>query len=229
MSRTQPPHHLQSGHTNLYRRSGQSEGIDANEFRGIYLEWESNHERDIIAYIIYRAQYIELNDSIGDFNLLAELKTESYPITGYVDHQSMPNVGYYYKIKCENASGILSDYSDHIYYCNLIAIRTDTLFPNGRTIILPPDRSLTWYYTTRLDMENYCVTVTTESDSLIVRQLFQPQNFVGAWESWQLPDHIDLREGKVYKWRIDVGAKYIDDRETSGAESSWARFLFQQY
>jgi len=59
-----------------------------------------------------------------------------------------------------------------------------------------------------------------------VRELFQPHNYVGSLESWQFPDHILLEANKIYKWRIDIGGNYIEGRETSGAESSWARFLY---
>ena len=201
-------------------------GIDANEFRGIFLEWEPNLKEEVGAYFIYRAQYYELNDSIGTFIMLAHLITESYSKTEYVDQQAMPTVGYYYKIKAVNTSGTSSDFSESIFYCNLRSIRTDTLYPNGRGILLPSDRSLSWYYSTSIDMENYCVTVMTEKDSLIVRELFQPHNYVGSLESWQFPDHILLEANKIYKWRIDIGGNYIEGRETSGAESSWARFLY---
>jgi hypothetical protein len=200
-------------------------GIDAYESGGIFLEWESSIEEDIIAYNIYRATWYEVNDSLGEFDLLRRLERD-LTSRQYLDLNTEARIRYYYRLRAEDASNNLSDYSDSLSYKILPSITTEWQAPNGLNSILPIDRHLQWLYLWSVEMENYCITVLSENQKLIARHIFVPGNYIGNFESWQIPDSVVLDYGKIYHWRIDTGAKYIGGNETTGSESAWATFLY---
>ena len=81
-------------------------GIDAHESGGIYLEWYSQPEIEIMAYHVFRATWYETLDSLGDYELLASLERGSIGSTEFVDEEISILVRYFYKLKAENDSGI---------------------------------------------------------------------------------------------------------------------------
>ena len=201
-------------------------GIDAHESGGIFLEWEPNLGEDIARYFIYRAIWFELADSLGEFELLTRLDTEVLRETSFLDEQIIVNQKYYYKLMAEDNSGNLSEYSDETSYSLLYNISAELLLPNGQNEPLPMNRNLQWgnyYYS---DLEDYCLTILTLDNALIIRLILQPTNYTGELEHWRIPDTVNLISGSVYKWRIDMGADYVDGRESLGSESSWASFLY---
>jgi hypothetical protein len=203
-------------------------GIDAHESGGIYLEWEpSPQNEDIIAYNIYRATWYDVNDSLGEYDLLARLGTESIPELEYVDRAVNSRIKYFYALKSEDISDNLSEFSDSLYYSLLHPINSESMVPNGKTIALAQDRSLTWSYNGRIEMEDYCLTIITAENELNTRVLLQPGNYIGGSESWQILADIVLEPGNVYQWRVDLGAQYVDFLETAGSESAWATFLYE--
>ena len=84
-------------------------GIDAHESGGIYLEWEPNPSEGILAFHIYRAQWFEDIDSLGDYTLVAQIQNETMFGFNYVDLQVGFNqyfysffICYFYKIRIQN-------------------------------------------------------------------------------------------------------------------------------
>ena len=203
-------------------------GIDAHESGGIYLEWESNQEEDIVAYNIYRATWYNNNDSLGNYEMVSRIDLESMSTFEFIDSQVVSRVRYYYKIKAEDASGSESKYSDSISYTLLNSISEATMFPNGRDVKLPIDRKLWWGFDRSIEMENYCITFLTEDDILVARETFLPSVYTGSNDYWQIPTEIIFSPNMRYTWRIDMGANYENSVETSGSESAWATFIFQE-
>jgi hypothetical protein len=201
-------------------------GIDAHESGGIFLEWESNLEDDIGAYYIYRATWYELNDSLGDFDLLTILQIKTLSQLYYIDRSAVSPIRYYYKIKAENASNDISEYSDSTTYRLLPSIDTQLMVPNGVTERLNEERYLIWYYLIGMNIENYQLTITDMENNQVSRVALFPSDYSGNKEQWQIPSEVILDSGKLYNWRIDICADYVDEFETSGSESGWARFLF---
>ncbi|NQV15132.1 hypothetical protein HQ531_06710 [bacterium] len=201
-------------------------GIDAHETGGIFLEWAANLEEDIVAYNIYRATWYDGYDSLGDYSLISRIATASISETEYIDTQAQLRVRYFYKLKAEDTSNNMSEESDSAFYSLLPAYPSDMMTPNGMTISLGIDRSLKWYGGFSVEMEDYCLTLLTQIDEIEIRKIIQPNDYVGAYEEWQIPNDVILEHNKVYKWRIDTGAEYIDGRETTGSESPWATFLY---
>jgi len=201
-------------------------GIDAHESGGIYLEWEPNPEEDIVVYNIYRATWFEVNDSLGEYSLLTRIKIEPLLKTEFVDRNVQQRARYYYKLKSQDASDNLSDYSDSTCYSPMSRIRVDSMNPNGLTELLNENRIFSWIYLYSIEMENYNFTILSEYDELIVRITISPSDYTGSGEEWQLPANISLHSGGNYKWRIDTGSQYVDGRETCGSESPWAPFLY---
>ena len=201
-------------------------GIDAHESGGIYLEWEPNLDEDIVAYNIYRATWYDVNDSLGDFELLIRLDIESKLSREYVDIQAIAGSIYFYKLACEDASDNSSEFSDSLYYSLLPQLNAKQMNPNGSTIQLGSSRSLSWSYTYSIEMEEYNITVLTEYGELLIREIMLPADYTGGSESWQVPDSVILEPGRMYQWRIDTGARYVGGHETAGSESAWATFLY---
>jgi hypothetical protein len=201
-------------------------GIDAHESGYIYLEWEPNPEEDIVAYNVYRAIWSAVNDSLGAYELLARRETESVPPYEYLDNQAITGVKYFYTLKAEDASGNTSKYSESIFYLLLQPISAQSMNPNNDHDRLNNQRILRWYYGSIIEMEDYCLTILSQANSLITRVRILPGNYVDGQESWGIPTDIELESGEVYQWRIDLGANYIEGYETAGSETPWATFIY---
>jgi hypothetical protein len=202
-------------------------GIDAHESGGIYLEWEPSLGEDIVAYNIYRASWCDVNDSLGDYDLIVSLELNSIPKLEYIDREANAWTKYYYKLKSQDGADNLSDDSDSLAYSLLPALPASSMSPNGTSETLEFERLLSWRYNYRIAMENYCLTILSEENEFVTRVLLSPGNYVGWDESWQIPAVILLESGQVYFWRIDTGAGYVDDLETAGSESQWASFVYR--
>jgi hypothetical protein len=201
-------------------------GIDAHESGGIYLEWETNAEENIVAYLIYRSEYFDEKDSLGEYALLARIENSSLDALGYLDsHVSIISV-YNYKLKAENTSENLSIFSDSLSYSLLLAISANRMFPNGLTDTLVDGNVLTWFYSSSIEMEDYCLTIIDQDEELVYRQVLSPISYIDRTESWQIPSFILLESNQIYKWRVDTNAKYIFGIETTGSESPWAPFIY---
>ena len=202
-------------------------GIDAHESGGIYLEWEQTSEEDIIAYRIYRAIWFDVNDSLGSYDLLAYLEIDALPNLEYVDISVQTELPFFYKIRCEDDSNNMSAFSDSVYYTLISPIGGETMTPNNQSILTDQNRILTWRYSHAITMENYCLTLLSEENDLVYRVTFSPSTYTGSEENWSIPIEIELIPNRVYKWRIDLSADYVEDHETSGSESFWATFLYK--
>ena len=77
-----------------------------------------------------------------------------------------------------------------------------------------------------MQMEDYCITILSETNDLVVREVVFPSNYTNPVEFWQIPGDVIMVGGQTYHWRIDTGGKYLDGYETSGSESEWARFIY---
>jgi hypothetical protein len=201
-------------------------GIDAHESGGICLEWEPNTKEDIFAYNIYGAIWYNVNDSLGEYELLARQETESTLQLKYIFESANIYTTYYFIIQAEDASGNESEHSESQHYSLLPKQNVITMIPNSQSSNLPPSRRLTWRYPYTIEMEDYCITILTEADEFIHRVVISPRDYVDGGESWRIPNNVVLDSGKAYKWRLDTGANYIDELETTGSESFWAPFMF---
>jgi hypothetical protein len=196
-------------------------GIDAHESGGIYLEWEPNVNNDILTYYIYRSR-----DRSGDYQVLFKQDIASINTLNYIDTEVEERVLYSYRLKAEDVSGNQSEYSDSISYSILPGISIARMHPNGIDQLLGPNRNLTWFYHNSIAMEDYTITVLSQTDILVLRDQFQPTNYLNGWESFQILDEIIFEPGSIYKWRIDNAAAYVSNCETSGSESLWAYFFY---
>ncbi|MBT4398893.1 MAG: hypothetical protein HOD37_05365 [Bacteroidetes bacterium] len=201
-------------------------GIDAHETGGIFLEWEPNTEENIAVYLIFSARYYPENDSLGDYEILGTNTLESTLRFNFLHSEAAARITYYYKLKAENPAGNLSVFSDAIKYTLLPSINTETMSPNGNSDTLNHGRLLTWIYSNTTEMENYYLTVLTQNHELIIRVQISPTDYVNGQESWQIPESVVFDSNAIVKWRIDMGANYINNLETSGSESTWATFLY---
>jgi hypothetical protein len=201
-------------------------GIDAHETVGIFLEWEPSPEENIIAYLIYHASYFAENDSLGDYKLLTRIEPFSSSDLNFIHSQVTYRLKKYYKLKSEDVAGNISTFSDSIEYTLLPSLRLEMMKPNGSSDTLHENRQVNWSYPYLLEMENYCLTILSQNHDLVQRIQLTPQNYTQRWESWTIPDSLVLHENQIYSWRIDIGARYINNLETSGSESGWARFLY---
>jgi hypothetical protein len=201
-------------------------GIDAHESGGIYLEWELNPDEDIAGYFLYRATWYDVNDSLGEFDLIAHLETESLAEGEYIDRQIVTRIRYFYKIKSQDLSDNISEFSDSLSFSLLPEIKIWSMSPNGLADLLGTARELKWRTTTDIETEDYCITLLREDNDFIARDVVSPGNYIGGLESYQISINIGLVANQIYKWRIDTGAIYMDGRETVGSESSWATFLY---
>ncbi len=202
-------------------------GIDAHESKGIYLEWEINPNEDVIACDIYRASLLIGSDSLSTFEFLARIEGDTETsLMEYVDRAVMRGGEYIYKLRAQDNAENISDFSNAVKYGRLRAISIELMHPNGVNVSLPGDRSLSWSYPYSIEMESYCITILTQANHFISRAVFMPQNYTGESESWRIPTDVILSVGEQYQWRIDVGANYIDGKETLGSESTWAPFVY---
>lgn len=201
-------------------------GIDADELGGICLEWQPSQEEEVYRYYIYRATWYGSDDSLGDYVTLAKIDISEKSDHRFIDHLVVENNYYYYKLKSETQSGIISNYSDSVYYSLLPAIYSETMNPNGNNDLLGRNRALGWSYSNYNELEDFTITVLSAENILVIRANVFPTNYVGNTEIWYIPDQILLDSGMVYKWRVDSGANYLNFRETSGSESTWAKFMY---
>jgi hypothetical protein len=129
-------------------------------------------------------------------------------------------------MNCEDASGTLSEYSDSISFTLLNRIGAQSMTPNGLLEPLNDERTLSWQPTYGMEIEKYTLTINTEENKLVSRDVFLPGNYVGGTESWQIPTTILLAPQRIYKWRIDIGSRYLNGHENAGSESRWVNFLY---
>lgn len=203
-------------------------GIDAHETGGIYLEWEVNLEDNISAYLIFRAEYYDHKDSLGEYKKIYRKPAEINVDMEYVDTDIKANIKYYYELRAEDLSENLSPYSDSQFYKILPQISLSEMGPNDLVEILGPERSLNWHTAIAIEVEEYCLTVLTQENDLVLRTVFNPSNYINGYETWHIPNSISLTNGRIYKWRIDTNANYFDGVETVGSESPWAYFHFSE-
>jgi hypothetical protein len=201
-------------------------GIDAHESGGIYLEWESNPEDNIVAYMIYRAEYFDANDSLGNYELLSVSEVDQGSKLEYVDESVKTKTQYYFKLKAEDSARNRSGFSDSTGFSVLRQIPGSRMNPNGLSDALNIERILIWWYDTSLEMEIYCLTLTTKSNDFITRCVFNPGDYTGGTEFFIIPNSIDLEQSQIYKWRIDASTLYVNGIETAGSESPWATFIY---
>jgi hypothetical protein len=203
-------------------------GIDAHESGGgIYLEWETLVESEIKKLHIYRAQYFDVEDSLGSYDSILQLEVEGITSSEWVDTQIETDVRYFYKLKSEDDANNLSSFSDPVSYRILRSVNSENSIPNGISSFLPSDRTLSWIYFFSIEMENYCVTVLSRGGEFILREIVLPGNYVGDTEQYTIPENILFEPSEIYKWRIDIGAKYLEGIETAGSESAWATFMYK--
>lgn len=196
-------------------------GIDAHESKGIIVEWEPSEENDVVAYHIYRA-IVFSDGSMDNFRLISSTGAQTF---SFVDTTAGALTRYYYKLQAEDVAGNISQFSESITYLLLNSIANSGMYPNGRDEKIT-DNKLMWFYEYYMAMENYCITIILDDNSLVLREEFQPLNYSGRIEEWFIPDSISFIENRVYKWRIDVHSDYTEGVETSGGESGWAYFIY---
>jgi hypothetical protein len=201
-------------------------GIDAHESGGIYLEWEPNPEEDILAYLIYRAEGDDMNDSIGPFELITRLELESMGACEYIDSHAPIGITLHYKLRAKDESENISSYSNSAQYYLLAQPGLQFMFPNSQSHQLYTTRQLIWRYQYSIEMEDYCITILSELGELVLRQILVPSDYTSWNESWYIPMEIMFESGALYRWRIDTGAHYLDGYEMAGSESPWATFFY---
>jgi hypothetical protein len=201
-------------------------GIDAHESGGIVLEWEAHNDPGIIAYWLYRASLDQTNDSLGNYLPIVRIPAEAQNNIEYVDFGARVGWIYFYKLKTENASNILSSFSDSLRYKRLPFIHVETMTPNGLIDTLERSRKLTWRYRIYNEMEDYTITILDQHNELVKRINFLPTTYIDGDESLIIPEGTSFENEMIYKWRVDTGANYVDENETAGSESSWATFIF---
>ncbi len=200
-------------------------GIDAHESGGIFLEWDDIHDENINSYSIHRAQYYKDNDSLGNYSVLTQLLAGNPQGDYYVDRDVDLDVQYFYKVQSEDNTGKQSKFSDSIFYTLLPTYLYD-LRPSGYFDTLNQARELYWTSGFHIDVEDYTITILNENYEPVYRELFSPSSYTDREQSRQIPENISLIDKKIYKWRIDTGADYIDGIETAGSESPWSTFLY---
>jgi hypothetical protein len=202
-------------------------GIDAHESGGIYLEWELNPvSENITKYKIFRAQYFDLLDSLGDFRYLTSIPRSSILKAEYLDAGALPGLIYYYRLRAIDDSDIQSRFSDSVAYSSLLPVRQETMKPNGSNDLLGWERQLSWSYEYHIRMERYCITILDSDNNLIIRETSNPSSYVGGSQIWSISDAIIFNNGGQYKWRVDLEANIVDGYETAGAESPWSTFKY---
>ena len=202
-------------------------GVDAHESGGIFLQWYPVIGEDIGKYYLHRAEWFESRDSLGEFEIVTMVPENSASVLEYTDESAIKRVRYYYKLKSENNSGMQSEFSESVSYKLITRVGTAGMKPNGLTDTLSQERTLSWNYDLDIAMEDYVITLLSDESDLLYRNLLQPGNYTGSRETWDIPSNINLISGNIYLWRIDTGANYEDGRETTGSESAWATFYYE--
>ena len=191
------------------------------------MEWEPNPiEENVTSYLLHRTEYFEYEDSLGDFELLSTLMLESSSASEYIDRSATVNTRYHYMLIAEDGSENQSTPSDILSYMRLTAIHSASMLPNDSSVALAPDRKLHWSYNPAVAMENYTMTILSADNGLILRRELTPGNYIGSKEYFTVPDTIHSENNIIYKWRVDMGGRYVDGCETTGSESPWATFLY---
>jgi hypothetical protein len=203
-------------------------GIDAIESGHIYIEWVPNQQNEIIEkYQIFRAEYSELDEVFGEYELLHEIDAHHSLKTEYIDLTTIHNIFYSYKLIAVNDVGDKSKASVSVIYKRLRSLSIEYMLPNSMNVSLGSNRQLKWRNVNYDMMERYTLSITSRANMLLFRQEIGVGNYTGNTEYFYIPDSVVFSPGEIYKWRVDMSALYIDSRETAGSESLWAYFLFQ--
>jgi hypothetical protein len=201
-------------------------GIDANETGGIFFEWHANIDDNIQTYLIFRSIEYLVADSSSEFELLAEIKASLAIQFNYVDRDVSTSNRYHYRLKAKNDAGATSEFSDVASYTLLWRIQLEMMSPTRMDETLPSDRKLAWhnYYTNYV--EEYCLTLLRDDGELIFRIMLQPEDYFSGDEFYIIPEDYALEMGRLYSWRVEVNADYIEGFENAGSESPWANFRY---
>ena len=175
---------------------------------------------------MFNTYFIFSDNSLGLFGSIFRLEDNSQSKITYVDTDVQSRVEYHYKLKSRDGSNSLSEFSNTISYKLLPGIWPSRMWPNGVRDTLGGDRKLHWLYAFNIEMEDYCLTIINENSLLITREIFTPSDYTGGLEFWRIPNDIVLEHESIYRWRIDIAAKYVNGLETEGSESPWAPFLY---
>ncbi len=157
--------------------------------------------------------------------MIARRESQPHEELNYLYSEAIIGVGYSFLLRAEETPGNLSIYSDSLAYTLLPSIGTNRMSPNGMTELLSPGRSLTWAFFPQIKMEDYCLTILNQFDEFIFRIILHPTDYVAGSDSYNILEDVILHPNGLYKWRIDMGAKYVNNKETVGSESGWAYFL----
>lgn len=179
-------------------------------------------EDNVTHYLLHRAEYFALEDSLGDFKLLSTLRSAFV----HIDRSTTVNTRYHYTLVARDGSENRSAPSDTLGYMRLAEVRSDLMLPNGLSVSLNSDRKLQWIYSYNVAMENYTITILDADNGLILRRELTPGNYIGSGEYFIVPDNIVLLSDCIYRWRVDMGGQYVEGCETAGSESDWATFLY---
>jgi hypothetical protein len=201
-------------------------GIDSHESGGILLEWRQPDNESIDRYEMFRAIDYEETDSLEIYELVAQVDAEIIDTQSYLDQTAELRKRYLYRIKAINNSERESSISEAISYKLLPRITRTKMIPDGVSELLDNDRKLMWWYNFQIEMEDYTLTIISNSNELMYRTRVYPSSYVGDRESLNIPSSVQLSIGQIYKWRIDLGADYLLNVETTGSESEWAYFIY---
>ena len=182
-------------------------------------------EENIFVYHLYRAARNDVANSISEYQEIAIIEKYNSPGIEYIDQDIHTNTRYFYKLQAEDESGNFSDSSATISYMVFSSAGFFRMEPNGLTDGFIENRTLKWWSSYTLGIEDYILTVLTTHNEILIRVRIQPTNYVSESEEWQIPYEVDLVFGEQYLWRIDMGARYENGVETAGSESPWASFL----
>jgi len=200
-------------------------GIDAHESGGIILEWRANPlNENVGVYQVFRAEYFDLEDSLGTFTHLRSIYHESNLNHKYTDTSVQLYITYFYSLRAIDNSGNVSEFSDTLFYTLLEPQNIEMMLPNGTT--LPITRCLTWIGGWSIPFEKWTITIVTQNGKLVLRDTFLPHNYLGEEEVFEIGNDIDLHSNMTYQWRVDIEAQYIGLEESAASESKWANFLY---
>ena len=213
--------------------------IDATETGDILLQWILSDEDDIAKYLIFRGV---LNDSSLEIDFekidIIDLNNPFESPDQYLDESAVVNQRYYYYLLAEDSGENLSDPSDTLDYMLLPSVYPSVMIPSSLNDIVSATPDLTWSYNYGTAMEDYVITLLDyDSKEFIVRDWFQPGNYVGSGEDWTFTPYwrvvngdstwMELLSMHRYQWRIDQHADYEGNIEKTGSESAWAYFTVE--
>lgn len=192
----------------------------------MFLKWEPHLNENIVAYVLFVAQYYQINDSLGEYGILKRTAFESMNRHTYIYSEVDTRSKYYYKIKAEDTPGNLGAFPDSTGYTLLPGLRPDLMNLNGITDTLHSKRQLHLNFPYEIDLEDYCLTIHSQSQESVTRSQWNPMNYIIGGEFWSIPDSLILTPNQIYKWHLDTGAGYMNGKESIGSESSWAIYIF---